>query len=88
MKCVERNFSFIKMKLEINCPECGYNSYLVEETKTGKHLNVEVSKCNDGGCDLNIENLEHEHYEDFEELTSFFNNRFVILQIKNINCVN
>ncbi|GIZ09135.1 hypothetical protein [Flavobacterium sp. UMI-01] len=76
------------MKLEIDCPECGYNAYLVKETKTGKHLNVVVSKCNNGGCDLSIENIEHEHYEDFKELTSYFNNRYVILEIKDENCVN
>ena len=79
------------MELRVDCPDCGYNSYLVEETKTGKHLNVQVSKCNDGGCDLSIkdiENVEYEHYEDFQELSSFFNNRFTILKVEDGDCVN
>jgi len=76
------------MKLEIDCPECGYNCYLVEEVSTGKNLEVVVSKCDTGGCDITIDNNDFEHYEDFSELTSFFNNRFNILEIKSQNCTN
>ena len=76
------------MKLEIDCPECGYNSYIVEETTTKNKLTVVVAKCPDGGCDIEIDNLEFQHYEDFEELASFFNLRFTIVEITSRNCVN
>lgn len=76
------------MKLEFDCPECGYNAYLVEEYSTGKSLEIIVSKCDTGGCDITIDNSEYEHYEDFSELTSFFNNRFKIVEIKSQNCTN
>lgn len=76
------------MKLEIDCPECGYNLYLVEELSTGETLEITVGKCNTGGCDLIIDNREPEHYECFSELSSFFNNRFNILEIKTQNCTN
>ena len=75
------------MKLEINCPECGYNSYKVVEISTGNSLSVIVAKCETGGCNIEIDNLEFEHYEDFSELTSFFNNRFNIVDIIGQNCV-
>lgn len=75
------------MNLEIDCPECGYNSYFVKEFSTGNKFNVVVSKCTGGGCDLGY-NDTYEHYEDFSELVSFFNNRFEILEITAKNCVN
>jgi hypothetical protein len=76
------------MKLEIDCPECGYNSYLVEEILTKNKRTIVVSKCPDGGCDLSIDDVEHQHYEDFEELSSFFNSSFNIIEITARNCVN
>lgn len=75
------------MKLTIDCPECGYNSYLVTETLSGTEMNAIISKCPEGGCDLSIDNATHEHYEDFEELASFFNSRYEIVEITGTNCV-
>lgn len=74
------------MNLEIDCPECGYNSYIIQELSTGNKFNAVVSKCEGGGCDLEY-NGTYEHYEDFLELVSFFNNRFEILEITAKNCV-
>jgi len=75
------------MKLEIDCPDCGYNLYLVKEHLTGKELQVSVGKCDAGGCDLIIENEEPQNHKDFEELTYEFNNRFKIIKIIDGDCI-
>lgn len=56
------------MEIEINCPECGYNSYLVIEKSSNASMEAVISKCPDGGCDLTINNDYYEHYQDFDEL--------------------
>lgn len=76
------------MKLKIDCPDCGYNLYLVKEYSTGKELEVSVGKCDAGGCDLIIENEEPQTHQDFQELASEFNSRFEIIEIINGDCIN
>jgi len=75
------------MKLEINCPECGYNTYKAIHLLSGEELNVTVSKCDNGSCDLIVEGLEPEHYEDFNEMSIWFNGRFEITETISINCI-
>lgn len=75
------------MEIEINCPECGYNSYLVIENTSNTSVEAVISKCPDGGCDLTINNDYYEHYQDFDELKSFFTSRYTVTEITGTDCV-
>jgi len=74
--------------LEITCPDCGYNLYLVKDLLNNEETEVSVSKCDFGGCDLTVKGEDSSHYEDFDELSDYFNTRFEIIDLLENNCVN
>lgn len=80
------------MKINISCPKCGSNSYLVVEKSSNQTFEVKISKCTtDTGCNLDIysrdtHETENQHYEDFEELDLHFKNRFNVLEELDCDC--
>jgi hypothetical protein len=76
-----------EMRVEISCPKCGYNRYRVRKFSTGQELITTISKCDDGSCDLDIENEEPIHEQDFDDLKAFFEKSFEIIECIETDCV-
>lgn len=68
--------SRISMNLLKNMPKGNILQLYVFDFKDSKQKEIFISKNRYGGGDIEISNHEIEHYEDFEELISFFNHRF------------
>jgi len=53
------------MKLEISCPQCGYNEYRALNTKTNQEVTITISKCETTGCDVSI--MKDDYFNKFQD---------------------
>lgn len=77
------------MYIQIQCPNCGYNSYKVLNVKTNKEVIMTISKCEPMGCTLQIpEDDIIIEYETFSDLQVFSENKYKIIEMIATDCFN
>jgi hypothetical protein len=73
----------------IQCPQCGFNSYKALNVKTNKEVTITISKCESGGCSIQIpEDDIWEEYGHFDDILLYSENRYKILEMIETDCFN
>jgi uncharacterized Zn finger protein len=74
------------MKLEITCPQCGYNEYKAYNTTSNKEVTIVISKCETTGCDLQI--IEEDVFMTFENQNDLMiDSRYKLLEQTFSDCI-
>ncbi len=75
------------MNLTIECPQCGFNSYKALNVKTNKEVTMTISKCESGGCALQIpEDDVWEEHENFNDIILYSEKSYLIIEMLETDC--